>query len=217
MKKILAILLSLMIVMTPIVSFAQEENTDLKEETKLEETVNQNISIQEEEVKQIEPPQQPNIEKNTDADSANKMIDDYNNEVDNYNKYVDDENNRREEEYNKNVKEVDTHNEQEKQKEEENNKALEAQEKLQQEVAADSQSKVTNQTTKADDLPDSWIDDKQEPTLIDVEKHDSDKQYKIMNMHIYLKEGVDSYDSAFVTDENITIDDTVKNNMILAE
>lgn len=208
MKKVWVLLLTLslfimlVVLTTPTTAFGQEEN----------------INPQEEVVTQVKPPQPPEIADNVDADVANQLIDNYNTKVDEYNQYVDEENSRRDEEYNKAVEEVTTHNEQEQVKEEENNKALEAQEKLQGEIAADSQSQLQDQTTTPDNLPDSWVVNTEEPILISIEKNEeSTEQYNITNLHIFLKEGVDEYDTTYVDDNGFEVDDVVKDNMVLAE
>ena len=168
-------------------------------------------------VTEIVEPQAPTITDDMTEEEANNLINDYNNKVDEYNKYAEEENAKRKEEYDTNVEEVTKHNEEEDTKVEENNKQLEKQEKLDKAKAADSVSKLADQTTNQDSLPDSWVENTQEPKTISVEKKESTEQYKVSNVHIYLNESFDGADFPDVTDSNFYINNTIKEHMVLGE
>jgi len=177
----------------------------------------QNQVPSEEIATEIVEPQAPTITDDMTEEEANNLINDYNNKVDEYNKYAEEENAKRKEEYDTNVEEVTKHNEEEDIKVEENNKQLEKQEKLDKAKAADSVSKLVEQTTNSDNLPDSWVENTQEPKTMSVEKNDSTEQYKISNVHIYLDENFEDSDFPDVTDSNFYINDAVKEHMVLGE
>ena len=167
-------------------------------------------------VENTEQPQQPIITPDMSNKEANQLIDQYNEEVDTYNENAKAQNAVKEKEYQEEVQKVEQHNQEEEQKVEKNKQNLEKQEKLEQRVAADSQSKVADQTKDFNDLPDSWIENTTEPKTIKVEKAESTEQYKVTNLHLYIDGDTSDYNCVDVTDENFFVSLTLQNKSRLA-
>ena len=168
-------------------------------------------------VENTEQPQQPIITPDMSNKEANQLIDQYNEEVDTYNENAKAQNAVKEKEYQEEVQKVEQHNQEEEQKVEQNKQDLEKQEKLEQRVAADSQSKVADQTKDFNDLPNSWIENTTEPKTIKVEKVESTEQYKVTNLHLYINGDLSNYNCVNITDSNFFVDSILQNQLILGE
>ena len=195
MRKIFALFVSLILIFTmscPI-AFAEDDTATIPADSST--------------ATEVQPtPEVPIITDDMSEDEANQLIDNYNQGVDEYNNYVTEENTRIETEYNQQVAEIDAHNAEEQSKVEQNQKDLENWNKKQDRIAADSQSQLQNQTTNFEDLPSSWDEEKAEnPTTVTVEKKDSNEQYDITNLHIYLNKDVETYTGSSINDKTFHI------------
>jgi len=194
----------------PVIGLA-EENTNISNDNSITiEQIQNNI---------VEKPQEPVIDNTATIEENNQKIDTYNEQVDLYNNYIAEENSKREEEYNETCANVDSHNESEQQKVEQNEKDLEKQEKRDERIASDTESKTAEYTTDVNNLPNSWEETNASPQTITVEQKESDESYKVMNLHIYVDENSgDTYYSTHIeNNNNFYIDDNMKQNIILAE
>ena len=198
-KKILALFISIALIFstTPAVVFAAEG---------------------EEITTTIVQPQKPQINDDTPIEEANAMINNYNNEVDNYNQQAALENEKIDKQNQENKDKTDEHNAEEQKKVDENKEALEKQAKLEAKKEADAKSKVANQTTDSEQLPDSWTDTDQSATTIQVVQKDSEGHYKVTNLHLYVDEDAeDTYTGTQLNDTNFYINDDIKEHLVLGE
>lgn len=203
MKKLLAIILACAIVFSGLPMYAMAE-----------ENVN---PIGQEQV-EIEKPQKPEITDDMSAEDGNKLINEYNKQAEEYNKYVEEENNKRQSEYDKTLEEVATHNNLEQLKVDTNEQDLEKQLKCNQRIAADKNSKLSFYTDIPDMIPTSWDDNTNSLTTSFVETIDSENQYKVINLHIFLKDGYeDTYETSEVTNNSFRVSQNTIDYMLRAE
>lgn len=203
MKKLLAIILACAIVFSGLPIYAVAE-----------ETVN---PIGQEQV-ETEKPQKPEITDEMSAEDGNKLINEYNNQVEEYNKYVEEENNRRQSEYDKTLEEVTAHNNLEQLKVDTNKQDLEKQLKRNQRIAADKNSKLSFYTDIPNMIPTSWNDNTGSLITSSVEAVKSTNQYKVINLHIFLKDGYeDTYEGSEVTDNSFRVNQNTIDHMLRAE
>lgn len=205
MKKMLVIFLVLMLVFTlPMNAIAQESAEE-------NGTTENTLTVS------TDQPQIPIITEDMTEKDANDLIDKYNKQVDEYNASAKEENEKNNAEYDKQVQEVTEHNKQEEEKVSENKEAIAKQEKVEARVAADSVSKLENQTTNYNDLPTSWEGESTNLATIEKVENESSEFYKVLNLHIYLNENTsDTYTSSTITGDTFKINISPE-DLVLAE
>ena len=203
MKKLLAIILACAIVFSGLPIYAMAETT---------------MSPIAQEQVEVEKPQKPEIPDDMSAEDGNKLINEYNEQADIYNKYVEEENSKRQSEYDKTLEEVTTHNNLEQLKVDTNKQDLEKQSKRDQRIATDKISKLSFYTDIPNMIPTSWNDNTSSLTTSLVETVDSENQYKVINLHIFLKDGYeDTYETSEVTDNSFRVSQNTIDHMLRAE
>ena len=208
MRKITAIFLSILL---SCMLFLQTSSLEIAKA----EDINNNQELVVE--KQI--PQKPTFNDNMNTDEINTLIDQYNAKVDDYNDYVKTENEKRQAAYKEEIEKINAHNNIERLKVDENTQALEKQEKRKQRIISDQVSKLDFYTDIPNNIPTSWEDETSNLITSSIQKEDeSTKQYKVINLHIFLKEGApEDYETSSVTDSTFKVSSDTLNYALRAE
>lgn len=157
------------------------------------------------------------------TEQTEENINSYNQQVDEYNKEIDNIYNQELEEYNANLEynkqeedrvnqlntqkeeEVTQHNEEEDLKVEENQKQLEEQEKLEQQIQAFEEKGITdNRVTNIEDVPTTYDTTTDNPITIQIQEAEekAGEKYNVINLHLYFDGEQNEYIGTDIKDAN---------------